>query len=62
MLLLWHMSTIYSSFTSQLITSHFSSILIVFYQFFTGISLGDLDLFFCRVLVRKADGVEEETA
>jgi hypothetical protein len=55
------MSTIHSPFSSQLITSNFFSILIVFRQFFTWISLGDVDLCFSLTLVRKATAVEEET-
>ena len=60
-LTLWRMSTIHSPFSSQLITCNFSSILIVFHQFFTWIALGDADLRFSLILVRKASAVEEET-
>jgi hypothetical protein len=56
------MATIYSSFTNKLITSNFSSIPIVFYPFFTWISLGGVDLCFSLMLVRKANNVEEKTA
>jgi hypothetical protein len=41
--------------------SNFSSILIVFWQFFTWIALGDADLRFSLMLVRKANAVEGET-
>jgi hypothetical protein len=40
---------------------NFSSILIVFHQFFTWIALGDADLHFSLILVRKANAVDEET-
>ena len=56
----WHMSTICSPFSSQLIMSNFSSILIVFGQFFTWIALGDVDLHFSLILVTKAKAVEGE--
>jgi hypothetical protein len=47
------MSTIYSAFQVQLIISNFFSTLIV-HQFFTWIALGDLELHFSPMLVRKA--------
>jgi hypothetical protein len=55
------MSTISSSFTSWLIVSNFSSIWIVFHQFFTWIALGAVDLGFTPTLARKANAAEEET-
>jgi hypothetical protein len=55
------MSTIRSPFSSRLITSNFSSVLIVCCRFFTLIALGDADLRFSLILVRKANAVEEET-
>jgi hypothetical protein len=39
----------------------FSSLLIVFHQFFTWIALGDAGLRFWLIWVRKANVVEEET-
>jgi hypothetical protein len=39
----------------------FSSLLIVFHRFVTWIALGDVDLHFLFMLVRKASAVEEET-
>jgi hypothetical protein len=41
--------------------SNFSTIPIVFLQFFNWIALSDVDLYFSFMLVRKADGAEEET-
>jgi hypothetical protein len=55
------MSTICSPFSSQLITSNFSSMPIVFRQFSIWIALGDVELCFSLMLVRKANAVEEET-
>jgi hypothetical protein len=40
---------------------NFSSVLIVFCQFFTWIAQGDADLSFSLILVRKANAVEEKT-
>jgi hypothetical protein len=57
-LTLWHMSTIHSPFSSWLITSNFSSVLIVFFQFFTWIALGYVDLHFSL----NTNAIEEETA
>jgi hypothetical protein len=54
-LTLWHMSTICSSFSSWLITSNFYSILTVFRWIFTWIALGDVDIRFSLILVRKAN-------
>jgi hypothetical protein len=54
------MSTICLPFSSQLITSNFSSKL-VFFQFFTWITLGDVDLLLSLILVTKANAVEEAT-
>jgi hypothetical protein len=56
------MSTICSPFTSQLIMSDFSSILIVFCQFFAWIVLGDANLCLSLTYLRQANVVEEETA
>jgi len=55
------MSTIHSPLSSRPIKSNFSSILIVFRQFFTWFALADVDLYFSITLVRKANAVEEET-
>jgi hypothetical protein len=41
--------------------SNFSSIPIVFRRFFTWIALGDADLRFSLILVRKANAVDDET-
>jgi len=56
------MSTILSPFSSQLISSNFSSIPIVFHQFFTWIALGDVDLHFSLILATKANIAEGGTA
>jgi hypothetical protein len=48
------------TFSSWLIMSHFSSMPIVFHQFFTWIALGDVDLRFSLKLVRKASPVKGE--
>jgi len=53
------MSTFRSHFSSQL-TSNFSSVLIIVRLFFTWIALGDVDLCFTLMLLRKANAVEEE--
>jgi hypothetical protein len=55
------MSTICSSFSGQLITPNFSPVLIVKHQLFTWTALGDADLHFSLMLVRKANAVGEET-
>ena len=60
-LTLQHRSTIHSPFSSRLIMSNFSSLLIVFCQFFIWIALGDADSCFSLMLVRNANAVEEET-
>jgi hypothetical protein len=66
-MLLWasltlrHISTIRSPFSSRLIMSNFSSVLIVFHRFFTWIVQGNADLHFSLILVWKANAVEEET-
>jgi hypothetical protein len=60
-LTLWHMPTIHSPFSIQLITSNFSSVLIVFCQIFTWVALGDVDLCLTLTLVTKANAVEGET-
>jgi hypothetical protein len=54
------MSTFLSPFSSRLVTSNFSSTPIVFHRIFTWIALGDVDLRFSLMLIRKADVVEEE--
>jgi hypothetical protein len=41
--------------------SNFSSVPIVFHQFFTCIAPGDVDLHFSLLLLRKASAAEEET-
>jgi hypothetical protein len=53
------MSKIHSPFSSQLVKSNFSSILIVFRQFFTCIAQGDADLCLSLIFISKAndDGV-----
>jgi hypothetical protein len=56
-----HISTIRSPFSRQLITCNFSSVPIFFHQFSTWIALGDADLCFSLLLVRKANAVEEQT-
>jgi len=53
------MLPIHLPFSGRLITSNFSPIPIVFHQFFTWIVLGDVDLCFSLMLVRKANAVEE---
>jgi len=57
-LTLWYMSTIHSPFSIQLLTPNFSSIPIVFHQFFTWIILSDVDLCSSLNLVTKANAVE----
>jgi hypothetical protein len=52
------MSTIHLRFSSQLITSNFSS-KPVFLQFFTWIAIGDVDLLLSLILVTKANAVEK---
>jgi len=54
------MSTIRSPFSTQLITSNFSS-KIVFLLFFTWIALGDVDLLLSLILVTKSNAFEEAT-
>ena len=57
------MAYVNSSFTisSWLITSNFSAVLIVLCQFFTWIALGDIDIGFSLMMVRKVNIVGEET-
>jgi hypothetical protein len=55
------MSIIQSPFSIQLITSSFSSILIILHRFLTWIALRDVDLHFSLMLVRKDAPVEEKT-
>ena len=60
-LTLQHMSTIRSPFSNSLITSNFSSVLIVFRRIFTWIALCDADLCFWLILAAKANAIKEET-
>ena len=55
------MPTICSHFSSWLITSNFSSVTIFFRQFFTWIAVGDVDLRFSLMLIRKDNAVQVET-
>jgi hypothetical protein len=55
------MLTIHVPFSSWLITSDFSETPIAFCQLFICIVLGDVDLCFSVMLVRKANAVEQET-
>ena len=57
-LTLQHMSKICSPSASLLITPNFSSILIVFHQFFTCIALGDVGLHFSLIFIAKANDYE----
>jgi hypothetical protein len=50
----------FTFFSSWCITSNFSSIPIVLHLFFTGIALGDVDLHFSLMLVKKSYAVKEE--
>jgi hypothetical protein len=59
--LMWHMSEICSPFSCLLGMSSFASVPIVFRHFFTWIALGDVDLCFLLMFVRKANAIEEET-
>jgi hypothetical protein len=52
------MSTIHSPFSSQLIMSNFSTLLIVYPRFFTWTAISDVDLHFSLMLVGKANPVE----
>ena len=54
------MSTIRSTFPSQLITSNFPSIVTVISFFISRIALSDGDGCFSIMLVRKAKAVEDE--
>jgi hypothetical protein len=49
------------TFLGKLIMSNSSSILTVLCQFFSWIALGDVELHFSFMLVRKAIAVEQET-
>jgi len=60
-LTLWHMSTIRSPFSNQVITSNFLSVLFVFHQFCTWIAPSDVDLRFLLILVTKASAIEGGT-
>jgi hypothetical protein len=53
--------TLHSPFLRQFIASNSSSVPIVFHQFFTWIALGDVDLRFSLMLLRKTSAVEEES-
>jgi hypothetical protein len=55
------MSTIHAAFSSWLITSNFSSMLIVFHWFFTWIAAGDVDLHLSLMSIREASAVGEGT-
>jgi hypothetical protein len=55
------MSTIRSPFSSWLIACNFSSIWIVFRRFSTWIALGDVDIRFSLMLIRKPIAAGEET-
>jgi hypothetical protein len=55
------MSPIHLPFSSQLITSNFSSVWNVVHRFFAWIALGDVDFHFSFILIRKANAVAEET-
>jgi len=46
------------TFSGQLIMSNSSSVPTVFCQFFTWIALGDVELYFSFMLVRKASAAE----
>jgi len=48
------MSTIHSPFSGQLITSNFSSVLIVICRCFNWLALGHVDLHFSFMLVTKS--------
>ena len=55
------MSTVQSPFQVGLLRRNFPAVLIVFRQFFTWIALGDEDLCFSFMIIRKANTVGEET-
>jgi hypothetical protein len=55
------MSAIHLPFSSQLITSNFSSVWNVIHRFFIWIALGVVDSHFSLILIRKANAIEEET-
>jgi len=56
-----HKSTVRSPFSNQLITSNFSSFLILFREFFTWTALGEADLRLSLVLVTNNNAVEAGT-
>jgi hypothetical protein len=58
-LTLQHMSTIRSPFSAYYVYFLFNTH--CFRRFFTWIALGDVDICFCLILLRKAIAVEEET-
>jgi hypothetical protein len=51
------MSAVCSAFSSRLITSNISSILIIFHHFFSRIALGTVDLHVYVIWVTKANAV-----
>jgi hypothetical protein len=51
------MATVHSPLSSGLIASNCSVLLIVFSQFFTGIALGDVDLSFSPIVMRKGNPI-----
>jgi hypothetical protein len=51
------MSAVCSAFSSRLITSNISSILIVFHHFFSRIALGAVDLYASVIWVTRANAV-----
>jgi len=55
---LQRISTIHSPFSSWLLMSNFSSLPVVFHQFFTWFALGDANLHLSLMLVRKTNAVE----
>ena len=55
------MSTIHSPFSGLLITSNFSSVLIVFRRYFSRIAAVHVDLHFSLILVTKVNAVERGT-
>jgi len=55
-----HISTIHSPFSRSLVTSNFSSVLLVSRWFFTWITLGDVDLLFWLIWLPKANVLKGE--
>jgi hypothetical protein len=56
-----YVDILFTFFSSQLVTSQFSLILIVFCQYFTWIVAGDIDLRFSLILVTKANAGDQGT-